>query len=95
MIKWIISLYVLIDILYFSISGCRTSYYSSNFCNINLEFKVNIISFYVQFQFHIEACMQVKNLKEILIIGTNAFAQMAQMEAFVREMQTIYDVSIR
>lgn len=43
-------------------------------------------------QFHIEACMQVKNLKEILIIGTNAAPQ---MEAFVKEMQTIYDVSIR
>lgn len=36
--------------------------------------------------------MQVKNLKEILIIGTNPAPQ---IEAFVKEMQTIYDVSIR
>lgn len=41
---------------------------------------------------HIEACVEIKELREILIIG---FYPVAQMERFVEEMQTIYAVSIR
>lgn len=41
---------------------------------------------------HIEACAQIKELREILIIG---YYSTGQMERFVEEMQTIYDVCIR
>lgn len=41
---------------------------------------------------HIEACVEIKELREILIIG---YYSVAQMERFVEEMQTIYAVSIR
>lgn len=43
-------------------------------------------------QHHIEACIQIKELKEILIIG---YYPAAQMERFVSDMQNLYDVSIR
>lgn len=43
-------------------------------------------------QHHIEACVQLDELKEILVIG---YYPVAQMEKFVSDMQTIYDVSIR
>ena len=43
-------------------------------------------------QHHIEACVQLKNIKEILIIGSYPLSQMDQ---FVKDMQTIYDVGIR
>lgn len=43
-------------------------------------------------QHHIEACVQIKNLKEILVIG---YYPATQMEKFVTDMQNIYDVSIR
>lgn len=43
-------------------------------------------------QHHIEACVQIKELREILIIGYYAAAQ---MEKFVSDMQNMYDVSIR
>lgn len=43
-------------------------------------------------QHHIEACVQLKQLKEILIIG---YYPAAQMEKFVTDMQTVYNVSIR
>ncbi|KAL5285710.1 hypothetical protein ACFFRR_007415 [Megaselia abdita] len=39
-------------------------------------------------QHHIEACVKVKDLKEILIIG---FYAIAQMEKFISEMQALYD----
>lgn len=41
---------------------------------------------------HIEACVKIKELKEILIIG---YYSVTQMERFVEEIQTIYAVSIR
>lgn len=41
---------------------------------------------------HIEACVEIDGLREILMIGSYA---MVQMERFVAEMQTIYAVSIR
>lgn len=44
-------------------------------------------------QHHIEACVQVPNIKEILIIG---YYPATQMEQFVGEMQQLYDhISIR
>lgn len=43
-------------------------------------------------QHHIEACVQLKELKEILVIG---YYPAAQMEKFVSDMQNLYDVSIR
>lgn len=41
---------------------------------------------------HIEACVEINELREILIIGSYS---VAQMERFVAEMQNIYAVSIR
>lgn len=43
-------------------------------------------------QHHIEACVQIKELKEILVIG---YYPAAQMERFVVDMQNLYVVSIR
>lgn len=43
-------------------------------------------------QHHIEACVRVKELKEILVIG---YYPASQMEKFVTDMQNLYDVSIR
>lgn len=43
-------------------------------------------------QHHIEACIQLKELKEILVIG---YYPVAQMEKFIAEMQNLYDVGIR
>lgn len=43
-------------------------------------------------QHHIEACVQIKELKEILVIG---YYPAAQMERFVADMQNLYDVIIR
>lgn len=43
-------------------------------------------------QHHIEACVQLKELKEILVIG---YYPVAQMEKFVADMQNVYNVSIR
>lgn len=44
-------------------------------------------------QHHIEACVQLKDLKEILIIG---YYPVPQMEQFIKDMHSIYDdVSIR
>ncbi|XP_055384497.1 mannose-1-phosphate guanyltransferase alpha-A isoform X2 [Condylostylus longicornis] len=43
-------------------------------------------------QHHIEACMQVKDLKEILIIG---FYPINQMEQFINEMQNLHNINIR
>lgn len=43
-------------------------------------------------QHHIEACVQLTELKEILVIG---YYPAAQMEKFVSDMQTLYNVSIR
>lgn len=43
-------------------------------------------------QHHIEACVQLKELKEILVIG---YYPASQIEKFVSEMQNLYDVSIR
>lgn len=43
-------------------------------------------------QHHIEACIQIKELREILIIGYYAAAQ---MEKLVSDMQNMYDVGIR
>lgn len=39
---------------------------------------------------HIEACVQVKELREILIIG---FYPQTQMEGFVSDMQALYSSS--
>lgn len=41
---------------------------------------------------HIEACVEIKELRKILIIG---YYSVAQMERFVEEMQNKYAVSIR
>lgn len=41
---------------------------------------------------HIEALVEIKELREILIIG---YYSVAQMERFVEEMQTVHAVSIR
>lgn len=43
-------------------------------------------------QHHIEACVQLKELKEILVIG---YYPASQMEKFVTDMQNLYAVSIR
>lgn len=43
-------------------------------------------------QHHIEAAVRLPNLKEILIIG---FYPTSQMETFVSEMQTLFNISIR
>lgn len=44
-------------------------------------------------QHHIEACIQLKDIKEILIIG---YYPVRDMEQFIRDMQSLYDdVSIR
>lgn len=43
-------------------------------------------------QHHIEACIRIKELKEILVIG---YYPTAQMERFITEMQKTYEVSIR
>lgn len=43
-------------------------------------------------QHHIEACIQLKGLKEILIIG---FYNSAQIEPFVVDMQKQYNILIR
>ncbi|CAH1996699.1 unnamed protein product [Acanthoscelides obtectus] len=43
-------------------------------------------------QHHIEACVQMKDLKEILLIG---FYPMAQIQPFVNEMQSQYKIIIR
>lgn len=43
-------------------------------------------------QHHIEACVQMKEVKEILIIG---FYNASQMEIFVAEMQELYEINIR
>lgn len=76
-----------------SVSSCWASNHSSNsYTRIACKKPSFTSARFSLFQFHIEACMQVKNLQEILIIGTNPAPQ---MEAFVKEMQTIYDVKIR
>lgn len=44
-------------------------------------------------QHHIDACVQLADIKEILIIG---YYPVTQMDQFIRDMQAIYDdVSIR
>uniref|UniRef100_A0A336MVA2 CSON000248 protein n=1 Tax=Culicoides sonorensis TaxID=179676 RepID=A0A336MVA2_CULSO len=43
-------------------------------------------------QHHIEACLKLPDLKEILIIG---YYPTAQIQQFVDEMQTLYDINIR
>lgn len=43
-------------------------------------------------QHHIEACLRLPNLKEILIIG---YYPAAQIQQFVDDMQNLYDISIR
>lgn len=44
-------------------------------------------------QHHIDACVQLPDIKEILIIG---YYPVTQMDQFIRDMQAIYDdVSIR
>lgn len=43
-------------------------------------------------QHHIEACVKLSGLKEILVIG---YYPASQMEKFVSDMQTMYNVSIR
>uniref|UniRef100_A0A1Q3FIB6 Putative gdp-mannose pyrophosphorylase/mannose-1-phosphate guanylyltransferase n=1 Tax=Culex tarsalis TaxID=7177 RepID=A0A1Q3FIB6_CULTA len=43
-------------------------------------------------QHHIEACVRIKELKEILILG---FYPPSQMQQFVSNMQNLYDVNIR
>ncbi|CAH2006475.1 unnamed protein product [Acanthoscelides obtectus] len=43
-------------------------------------------------QHHIEACVQMEDLKEILLIG---FYPMAQIQPFVNEMQSQYKIIIR
>lgn len=43
-------------------------------------------------QHHIEACVQIKELKEILVIG---YYPTMQMEKFVSDMQNLYNINIR
>lgn len=43
-------------------------------------------------QHHIEACVKLKKLREILILG---YYPAAQMEKFVTNVQTLYNVNIR
>lgn len=43
-------------------------------------------------QHHVEACVRIKELKEILILG---FYPTSQMQQFVSNMQNLYDVNIR
>lgn len=43
-------------------------------------------------QHHIEACVKMKELREILVIG---YYPVAQMERFVVDMQNMYSVTIR
>ncbi|TMW52101.1 hypothetical protein DOY81_002818 [Sarcophaga bullata] len=43
-------------------------------------------------QHHIEACVKLPDLKEILIIG---YYPQTQMEGFVSDMQTLYSINIR
>lgn len=43
-------------------------------------------------QHHIEACLRLPELKEILIIG---YYPLVQMENFVTDMQNLYNINIR
>lgn len=43
-------------------------------------------------QHHIEACVKLKDLKEILIIG---YYSSSEMEQFVNDMHNLYDINIR